>query len=127
MENLELQKFKEILTKTKSGLLSNNSDIKKLHVEKTADEVDAANAQLNQTLETKLLSRKTSYLRKIDYALEKIGAATYGECEKCGDDIGVKRLLARPTASLCLYCKEAQEKRETALQKTSGINDWEPE
>lgn len=127
MENLNLQKFKEILSKTKLGLVDGASDLKKLHVEKTADEVDAANNHLNQTLETKLLTRKASYIRKIDYALEKIEEGTYGECEKCGDEIAAKRLLARPTASLCLYCKEIQEKRETAQRRTSGIMDWEPE
>jgi len=127
MKNADLQKIKEALNKTRINILSDESDLEKLHVERTADELDAANAYLNQTLETKLLSRKASYLRKIDYALGKIEDGTYGECEACGDDIAIKRLKVRPTASLCLYCKEKQEKQESAQRKRSGIMDVEPE
>ena len=54
-------------------------------------------------------------------ALKRIDEGTFGECEECGEDIGQNRLLARPTATLCVSCKEEQERKEvlTAAGRTS--------
>ena len=51
-------------------------------------------------------------MKKIDSALERIEDGSFGECEDCGEDISMKRLLARPTAQFCISCKEEQERGE---------------
>ena len=56
--------------------------------------------------------REERLLAKIDRMLEKIRQGTYGECEGCGDEIAAKRLVARPVASLCIACKDEQERDE---------------
>ena len=60
----------------------------------------------------RLRERERVLLQKIDAALAKIEAGTYGKCLSCGEDIGLKRLQARPVATLCIDCKSQQEKRE---------------
>ena len=60
----------------------------------------------------RIRERESKLLCKIDEALEQINQGDYGECTSCGDEIGVKRLLARPVARLCIACKEEQERFE---------------
>ena len=69
-------------------------------------------------LESSLTERGQILLRQIDEALERIDAGTFGECERCGNDIGPGRLKAMPTAALCIDCATALEKR----QRTLGAN-----
>ena len=69
-------------------------------------------------LESRLTERGQILLRQIDEALERIDAGTFGECERCGNDIGPGRLKAMPTAALCIDCATAMEKR----QRTLGVN-----
>ena len=59
-----------------------------------------------------LRDRERVLLRKIDDALEKIDAGSYGQCENCGEVIEVKRLEARPVTDMCILCKEEQEQME---------------
>jgi DnaK suppressor protein len=59
-----------------------------------------------------LREREQGLLSKIDAALDKIEEGVYGQCTNCGEDIGVKRLKARPVAELCIECKSEQEKIE---------------
>ena len=76
------------------------------------DEIDTAVAESSSSLTGQMREREERLLAKIDRMLEKIGQGTYGECEGCGDEIGAKRLVARPVASLCIACKEEQERDE---------------
>jgi DnaK suppressor protein len=76
------------------------------------DEIDTAVAESSSSFTGQIRAREERLLAKIDRMLEKIGQGTYGECEGCGDEIGVKRLVARPVASLCIACKEDQERDE---------------
>jgi DnaK suppressor protein len=69
-------------------------------------------------LESRLTERGQILLRQIDEALERIDEGTFGECERCGNDIGSGRLKAMPTAALCIDCATALEKR----QRTLGVN-----
>ena len=69
-------------------------------------------------LESRLTERGQTLLRQIDDALERIDARTFGECERCGNDIGHGRLKAMPTAALCIDCATAVEKRQRML----GVN-----
>lgn len=77
-----------------------------------ADEADMASAELSQEMQLRLRNRELLYLKKIDEALHKIRICAYGECESCGSSIGMKRLMARPTAALCIMCKTEQESQE---------------
>lgn len=76
------------------------------------DEVDLASSETDQAVNLKLRDRERVLLKKIDKALRKIETGEYGECESCGEPIGVKRLEARPVTDLCIRCKEEQERRE---------------
>jgi len=60
----------------------------------------------------RLRERERALLQKIEASLAKIEAGTFGTCVQCGEDIGLKRLEARPVASLCIDCKSQQEKLE---------------
>ncbi len=76
------------------------------------DEVDTVTVQKEQELSVRLDQRNILFLKKVEEAKQKILEGTYGECEDCGADIDQKRLLARPTASLCIDCQEEKEKSE---------------
>jgi DnaK suppressor protein len=69
-------------------------------------------------LESRLTERGQILLRQIDDALERIDTGTFGECERCGNEISQARLKAMPTAALCIECATAVEKR----QRTLGMN-----
>jgi DnaK suppressor protein len=112
----DLQKFKKLLHEQRDEILGNarralSGDI---HVDPDdfPDEMDTASSEVNLQFTGRLREREQGLLSKIDAALEKIDAGEYGECRICGEDIGVKRLRARPVAELCIECKSEQEKIE---------------
>jgi DnaK suppressor protein len=72
-------------------------------------------------LESRLTERGQTLLRQIDDALERIDAGTFGECERCGSDIGPGRLKAMPTAALCIDCATAVEKRQRMLGANGDV------
>ena len=76
------------------------------------DEVDMALADTERGMKMRLGNRESLYFRKVEEALLRIKEGTYGLCTGCGEQIGLKRLEARPTAELCIECKEAAEKSE---------------
>lgn len=75
---------------------------------------DQASAEVDQNFSMRIRDRERKLLKKIDEALERMDAATYGICERCGEDIPYKRLKARPVTTLCIECKTAQEQEERA-------------
>ncbi len=78
-----------------------------------ADEVDQANAAVSSAQRLRFRNRETFYQKKLVGALGRIKAGDYGDCDDCGDPIGYKRLNARPTAELCIACKEESERDES--------------
>jgi len=72
-------------------------------------------------LESRLTERGQNMLRQIDDALERIDAGTFGECERCGNDIGKGRLKAMPTAALCIDCATALEKKQRLLGENGDV------
>ncbi len=76
------------------------------------DDMDFTSAEMEQSMRRRLRNREALYTKKIQDALERIQAGTFGLCESCEDPIELKRLEARPTTSHCLGCKEHQELRE---------------
>ena len=112
MNKLNTQKFmnlfEEILT------MKNQVRVKAQSFERgeLKDEIDLLNAQQEENLSTRLGQRNLLFLKKVEAAKAKILDGTYGICEDCGDDISQKRLIARPTACLCIGCQEAKESLE---------------
>ena len=80
--------------------------------EETKDEVDQASADYERSQMLRFRNRDVFYAKKLKGALEKIADGDYGECEDCGEDIRYERLLARPTAQLCITCKDESEREE---------------
>lgn len=78
----------------------------------TGDPVDIASLEINQNSLQKMGKREVNHLKKIEVALKKMDEGTYGECESCGEEIAVARLMARPVAQLCIDCKTDQENEE---------------
>ena len=116
MNKRDLKRFKEILLERRQAITQLTESINEQSVsvdpDDLADEVDLASSETDQALKLKLRDRERFLLKKIDKALQKIENETYGECESCGDPIGIKRLEARPVTDLCIRCKEEQEARE---------------
>lgn len=77
------------------------------------DEVDDANSDYQRAQMLRFRSRDLFYAKKLDKALEKIEEGEFGICEDCGDAIRFERLLARPTAELCIVCKDEAEREES--------------
>ncbi|MBM4137482.1 MAG: RNA polymerase-binding protein DksA [Nitrospira sp.] len=76
---------------------------------------DQATAETDRNFMLRLRGRERSLLRKIDNALERIEQGIFGICERCKEDIGIKRLEARPVTTLCIECKMQQEEEEKLM------------
>ncbi len=80
--------------------------------EPSSDPADIGSAEEQRQWQLRLLEREKKLLDKIDQALERLARGEYGWCEETGEPIGLRRLLLRPTASLCVEAKERQEQKE---------------
>jgi len=81
-----------------------------------ADMGDQAQSDLDKNFMLRLRSREQKLLKKIELAIEKIDNGTYGICEVCGCEIGIKRLEARPVTTMCIDCKTEQEEEERLME-----------
>ena len=82
-----------------------------------ADPNDRASQESDMSLELRNRDRERKLIKKIDETIARIDAGEYGYCESCGVEIGLKRLEARPTATLCIDCKTLDEMRERQVAK----------
>ena len=98
----------EIVESNSKGLYLSNTD----HEISSADIVDQASSQTEKTIEMRTLNRQIKLLSKIDKAIKKIDNNNYGYCEETGEPIGLKRLIARPIATLSIEAQEKHEKNE---------------
>jgi DnaK suppressor protein len=73
---------------------------------------DQATADIDKNFMLRLRGREQKLLKKIELAIEKIDNGTYGICEVCGCEIGIRRLEARPVTTMCIDCKTEQEEEE---------------
>ena len=78
----------------------------------SADIVDQASSYTDKSVEMKAINRQIKLISKIDQALTRIKNGTYGFCAETGEPIGLKRLMARPVAELCIAAQEKHEKEE---------------
>jgi DnaK suppressor protein len=82
-----------------------------------ADPNDRASQESDMALELRNRDRERKLIKKIDETIARIDADEYGYCDSCGVEIGLKRLEARPTATLCIDCKTLDELRERQVAK----------
>ena len=98
----------EIVESNTKGLYLNNVD----HEISSADIIDQASSQTEKTIGMRTLNRQIKLVSKIDKAIKRIENDTYGYCEETGEPIGLKRLIARPIATLSIEAQEKHEKNE---------------
>ena len=108
--------FTERLTSWRKEIIkSNNESVILANIDdnvSSADIVDQASSQTEKTVELRSSNRRRKLVNKIDQALNKIKDGTYGYCEETGEPIGLKRLMARPIATLSIEAQERHEKEE---------------
>lgn len=105
-----LQKKHEILTdagKTMSEMTDQTTNV--------PDPNDRATLESGRSFELRIRDRERKLVTKIDEAIARIEDGAYGVCEDCGEEIGLKRLEARPVTTLCIDCKTLQETREKSV------------
>lgn len=115
MKQEQVMKFKKLFEDQKAALLYSYKFINEdftIQSDEMSDEVDLTCAEMEQGMKMRLRNREALFLKKINEALEKIQAGTFGVCECCDQTIESSRLEVRPTANLCLSCKEEEELRE---------------
>ena len=108
--------FKKKLTDWKTEIIrSNNEALYNSSLDdnsSSADIVDQASSYTEKNVEMRAINRQIKLISKIDQAIKKIKDNTYGYCEETGEPIGIKRLIARPIAALCIDAQEKHEKEE---------------
>ena len=123
MSEGQIEHFRQLLNAWKQELME-EVDRTMLHMKDDAanfpDPSDRATQESDFGLELRTRDRERKLLRKIDSALLRIEEGSYGYCEETGDEIGLRRLEARPVATLCL---EAQERRELAERQFRDRED----
>ena len=108
--------FKKKLMEWKQEIIENNT--KSLYLSDSGSEisspdiVDQASSQTEKNVEMRTINRQRKLLNKIEKAIKKIENDTYGYCEETGEQIGLKRLIARPIATLSIEAQEKHEKNE---------------
>ncbi|MGH8679091.1 MAG: RNA polymerase-binding protein DksA [Burkholderiales bacterium] len=120
MSAKQLEHFRKILTQLKEELSQDiDRTVHTMQDEATlfADPNDRASQESDIALELRNRDRERKLIKKIDETIAKIDAGEYGYCESCGIEIGLKRLEARPTATLCIDCKTLDEMRERQVAK----------
>jgi DnaK suppressor protein len=115
MNDPQKEHFKKILSNWKSELMQ-EVDRTVNHMQDDAanfpDPTDRATQESEFSLELRTRDRERKLIRKIDESLDNLDSDDYGYCDTCGVDIGIQRLEARPTATLCIDCKTLDEIRE---------------
>ncbi|MFO8070566.1 MAG: TraR/DksA C4-type zinc finger protein [Polyangia bacterium] len=116
MKKRDTKRFEKILREKREKILINAQQTlaseMQLDQADLPDEMDLASSEYLQSFQFRLRGRERTFLSKIDKALAKIEEGTFGECESCGEPIHLKRLEARPETTLCIKCKEEQEREE---------------
>lgn len=118
MNDSQLEFFRHRLLQMRNEVLERELDVKeRLHQREVfADPADRATAEEEHWLDLRLRERESLLLHKIDDAMRRIADKEYGYCEKTGDAIGIPRLLARPTATVCVDVKGQDERIESQFR-----------
>ena len=109
--------FKSLLTQTLDGLLTKREKTPSGMIyskDESGDFTDQAPIETDSTLNFRIRERNGRLIAKISYSLRRLENGTFGICEECRGKISEKRLRVRPTATLCIKCKEKEEAEEKA-------------
>ena len=120
MNSKQLAHFRAILESLKDELQDDiERTVHTMQDEATvfADPNDRASQESDMALELRNRDRERKLIKKIEETIAKIESGDYGYCNSCGVEIGLNRLQARPTASLCIDCKQLEEMRERQVAK----------
>ena len=118
MNKKQLEHFRAVLLAWKQELIDEISRTVHSMQDETAnhpDPNDRASQETDMSLELRNRERERKLIKKIEEAVSRIDQEDYGYCESCGVEIGVQRLEARPTATLCIDCKTLEEIRERQM------------
>ena len=113
--------FKKKLLEWKDEIIKSNSKVLFVNEDQeisSPDVVDQASSQAEKTIEMRTINRQRKLLTKIDKAIKRIDKDAYGYCEETGEPIGIKRLIARPIATLTIEAQEKHEKNEKIYADT---------
>jgi DnaK suppressor protein len=112
----DLKRFKKLLEEHRAAILAKArktmEEESNFDTDDLPDEIDQASSEYAQSMAFRLLDREKLLLMKIEKAIQRIDDGSFGLCERCEEPISVKRLEARPVTTLCIRCKEEQEKKE---------------
>ena len=120
MNAKQLEHFRKMLDAWKAELSQDiDTTLHSMQDEQTvfADPNDRATQESDMALELRNRDRERKLIKKINETIAKIDSGDYGYCESCGVEIGLDRLQARPTATLCIDCKTLEEIRERQVAK----------
>jgi DnaK suppressor protein len=120
MSAKQLEHFRSVLTGLKLELSQDiDRTVHTMQDEATvfADPNDRATQESDMSLELRNRDRERKLIKNIDKMLSRIDSGEYGYCDNCGVEIGLSRLEARPTATLCIDCKTLDEIREKQVAK----------
>ena len=112
--------FKEMLAHLRDELAADiERTVHQMQDDQTvfADPNDRASQESDMALELRNRDRERKLIKKIEETIARIDSGEYGYCDSCGVEIGLKRLEARPTATLCIDCKTLEEMRERQVAK----------
>lgn len=120
MDKETLEKFRKQLLEKKENILKEVGKTLSEMTDQTSnvpDPNDRASIESGMSFELRIRDRERKLLSKIDEAIARIDEGSYGICEDCDEEIGLKRLEARPVTTLCIDCKTIQETKE----KSKGL------
>ncbi len=120
MNEEQLGHFRELLMAWRHQLMEEvdrTVDYMKDQAANFPDPTDRATQESEFSIELRTRDRERKLIRKIDDAIRRLDNDDYGFCDQCGTEIGIRRLEARPTATLCVDCKSLEEIRERQLGK----------
>ncbi len=120
MNSEQLAHFRAILEALKNQLMGGiERTVHTMQDEATvfADPNDRASQETDIAIELRNRDRERKLIKKIEETIDRIESGDYGYCTACGVEIGIKRLEARPTATLCIDCKTLEEVREKQIAK----------
>jgi DnaK suppressor protein len=109
--NLLSQRIDELRSEAGKAVVSMDGD------ENFPDPSDRATMESNRNSMLRIRDRERKLIFKIQEALQRLDAGEYGICEECGEEIGIKRLKARPVTTLCIECKSNQEIAERKAKR----------
>ncbi|MBN2381617.1 RNA polymerase-binding protein DksA [bacterium] len=120
MTKEQLEYFRKLLHEKKTKLIKDASqtlskDEIKIH-DYAGDFADIASGESYRDFLLRIRDREAKLIKKIDKAIDRINNGTFGICEECDEEIGFKRLEARPVTTLCIKCKTKQEQMEKARE-----------